>query len=90
MIQWPNDLEQLKEIKAITPLKKKDVIVTSVHDDKITKLSKRVDKLEDVVYNLRVLVEKQLFNIKKLNKPLNQEREDRAYGNLTRQKIVSK
>jgi hypothetical protein len=90
MIQWPNDLEQLKEMKAITPLKKKDVIVTSVHDDKITKLSKRVDKLEDVVYNLRMLVEKQLFNIKKLNKTLNQERQDRAYGNLTRQKIVSK
>jgi len=90
MERWPSDLEQLKEVKNIPPLKKKDVVVTSIHDDKITKLIKRVDKLEDVVYNLRMIVEKQLLNVKKLNKTLNQERQDRAYGNLSRSKIVSK
>lgn len=90
MERWPNDLEQLKEINNLKPLTKKEISPITIQDEKIVKLNKRIDKLEEVVYNLRMIVEKQLLNIKKLNKTLNQERQDRAYGNLSRQKIVSK
>ena len=86
--QWPSDLEILKETRGI-PTKKLAPDPVASQNEKIKKLEKRIDMLDRTVHNLRVIVEQQILNIKKLNKNLKQESHDRVYGNSRRQKTVS-
>jgi DNA-directed RNA polymerase beta' subunit len=53
----------------------------------VNDLNKRLEKLEKMVYNLKMIIDHQVLNVRKLRNTLNQEQSD---GYNYRQKTVSK
>jgi len=90
MNQNPNkDYEELLKVPAI-PLKKHPVQALSEsvnHQKEFTNLEKKVEKLEKMLYTLKIVVDKQLKTIRILKNNQNQER---ANGHNNRSQTPTK
>jgi len=87
MENWTKDYDELAKMPAMSYKKKPSTPDKPAAQSDVNDLNKRLEKLEKMVYNLKMIIDHQVLNVRKLRNTLNQEQSD---GYNYRQKTVSK